>query len=174
VSANEPQNIATAMAEVSERAIQLVHEEIELAKAEVTEKTTTLIRGTVVGIAAGVFGIFALVLALEGLAWLAWWALPVGVSEFFWGFFLVAGVLVLFAALAAGLAARAMRAGSPPVPSMALEEARKIRETVSAEGQPSPAMTSSLPGWDPVEEAGTARAPAAPARAPGAEGAESQ
>ena len=37
-----PQNIATAIAEISERASLLVHEEIELAKAEVTEKVTKL------------------------------------------------------------------------------------------------------------------------------------
>ena len=39
------QNIATAIAEVSERATLLVREEIELAKAEVTEKVTKLLRG---------------------------------------------------------------------------------------------------------------------------------
>ena len=46
--------------------------------------------------------------------------------------------------------------GSPPVPSMALEEARKIRETVNA-GERHPAAgaaaASSLPGWDPVRSA---------------------
>ena len=46
--AGAPQNIATAITEVSERATLLIHEEIELAKAEVTEKTTKLARGAVV------------------------------------------------------------------------------------------------------------------------------
>ena len=40
-SDEQPQNIATAIAEVSERATLLVREEIELAKAEVTEKATS-------------------------------------------------------------------------------------------------------------------------------------
>ena len=40
-----PQNIATAIAQVSERATLLIHEEIELAKAEVTEKATKLVKG---------------------------------------------------------------------------------------------------------------------------------
>ena len=44
-SADQPQNIATAIAEVSERATLLVREEIELAKAEVTEKATKLAQG---------------------------------------------------------------------------------------------------------------------------------
>ncbi len=39
----QPQNIATAIAEVSERATLLVREEIELAKAEVTEKAMKLV-----------------------------------------------------------------------------------------------------------------------------------
>ena len=52
-SGEPPQNIATAIAEVSERATLLIREEIELAKAELNEKTTKLIRGTIVGVAAG-------------------------------------------------------------------------------------------------------------------------
>jgi Putative Actinobacterial Holin-X, holin superfamily III len=50
-----PQNIAAAIADVSERASVLVREEIELAKAEVTEKATKLVKGAIVGVAAGVF-----------------------------------------------------------------------------------------------------------------------
>ena len=39
--------------EVSERTSNLIREEIELAKTEVSEKVTTLARGSAVGIAAG-------------------------------------------------------------------------------------------------------------------------
>jgi hypothetical protein len=42
-SPDQTQNIATAIAEVSERATLLVREEIELAKAEVSEKATKLV-----------------------------------------------------------------------------------------------------------------------------------
>ena len=48
-----PQNLAAAVAEVSEHASQLVREEIELAKAEVDEKASKLVRGAVIGAAAG-------------------------------------------------------------------------------------------------------------------------
>src|ERR671928_210781 len=56
------QNIAQAIQEVSERAQVLIREEIELAKAEVMEKVTTLAKGAAVGVAAGVFALFAQVI----------------------------------------------------------------------------------------------------------------
>jgi len=127
-----PQNIATAIAEVSERATLLIHEEIELAKAEVTEKATKLVKGAVVGVAAGIFFVMALVFALVGCAWLLYYFLPGNDWTFFWGFFAMAVILLVLGVLAGLIAARAVKKGSPPVPSMAIEEARKIRGTVSA------------------------------------------
>jgi uncharacterized membrane protein YqjE len=128
----QPQNIATAIAEISERASLLVRDEIELAKAEVSEKATKLIKGAVVGVAAGVFFLMALVFALVGCAWLLYYYLPVNDFAYFWGFFAMAAILVALGALAGFIAARAVKRGSPPVPNMAIEEARKIREAVSA------------------------------------------
>ena len=72
----QPHNIAQAVTEVSERASLLVREEIELAKAELTEKTTRLLRGAVVGLAAGLFLVMAVILALVGCAWLLYYYLP--------------------------------------------------------------------------------------------------
>ncbi|HEX3911732.1 MAG TPA: phage holin family protein [Solirubrobacteraceae bacterium] len=126
-----PQNIATAITEVSERATLLVREEIELAKAEVTEKATKLIKGAVVGIAAGIFVAMALIFALVGCAWLLYYYLPGNEFTYFWGFFAMAVILLLLGALAGLLAAKAVKKGSPPVPNMAIDEAKKIRETVS-------------------------------------------
>jgi hypothetical protein len=129
----QPQNIATAIAEVSERATLLVREEIELAKAEVTEKARKLVKGAVVGVAAGVFFVMALVFALVGCAWLLYYYLPIGSAfTYFWGFFAMAVILLVLGALAGFIAARAVKKGSPPVPNMAIEEARKIRETMSS------------------------------------------
>ena len=85
------QNIAQAIQEISERVSLLVQEEIELAKVEVTEKITKLIRGAVVGIVAGIFMIFGLFLLLDGFAWLAYWVIPFPTGTYFWGFFVVAG-----------------------------------------------------------------------------------
>jgi uncharacterized membrane protein YqjE len=139
-----PQNIATAIAEVSERATLLVHEEIELAKAEVSEKVAKLARGAVIGVAAGVFLVMALIFALVGCAWLLYYYLPGNDFTYFWGFFAMAVILVLLGALAGLIAARAVKRATPPVPNLAIEEARKIRETVSGapDGNGTPAPTS--------------------------------
>ena len=125
-----PHNIAAAIADVSDRASVLVREEIELAKAEVTEKVTKLLKAIVVGAAAGIFAIFGLMFFLHGLAWLAWFALPVGNTAFFWGFFVVAGLLFLMGGLAGYLAAKFFKESTPPVPKMAIDEAGKIRRTL--------------------------------------------
>jgi uncharacterized membrane protein YqjE len=125
------QNIAQAIQEVSDRATLLVREEIELAKAEVTEKVTKLIKGAVVGIAAGIFVVFALIYLLHGFAWLTWYELFPD-QQYFWGFFVVAAVLLLLGALAGYIAARAMKSGAPPTPVMAIDEAKLIKETVQS------------------------------------------
>jgi uncharacterized membrane protein YqjE len=124
--------IGQAIQEVSERAQILVREEIELAKAEVTEKVTSLVKGTVVGIVGGVFAVFGLLLLLHGIAWLLWYLLFPD-DAFFWGFFIVAGTLFLFGALAGFLASRAFKRGAPPTPDLAIDEAKRIRETVQSE-----------------------------------------
>jgi uncharacterized membrane protein YqjE len=129
---NNTQNIAQAIQEISDRAQLLVREEVELAKAEVTAKVSKLIKGAVVGIVAGVFLIFGLFLLLDGFAWLAYWAIPFPEGQFFWGFFVVAAVLFLLGALAGLIAARAFKRGAPPTPEMAIDEAKRIRETVQS------------------------------------------
>jgi len=127
--ADEPQNIAQAISEISERASLLVREEIELAKAEITTKLTRLVTGAIVALAAGMFFIVALLFALHGIAWL--FAYEVfGDDKIFWGYFVVAGGLLAFGVLAGFLAAMALRRGTPPTPTMAIDEARKIREAV--------------------------------------------
>ena len=127
------QNIAQAIQEVSDRAQILVREEIELAKAEVTEKITVLIRGAVVGILAGVFALVGLLFLLHGFAWLSYYLLPVPDQTVFWGFFLVAGVLFILGGLGGFLAARAFKKGSPPTPQLAIDEAKRIQETVTSD-----------------------------------------
>jgi hypothetical protein len=134
--ADAPKNIAAAITEVSERAQVLVREEIELAKTEVTEKATKLAKGAVVGIAAGIFLVTALFFLLIGFAFLLYFYLPGNDYTFFWGFFAMAAILVVLGVIAGLIAAKVVKKGSPPVPSMAIEEAQKIRETVSAGADP--------------------------------------
>jgi hypothetical protein len=127
-----PPGIVQAIQDVSERASVLVREEIELAKAEVTQKVSKLGKGAAIAGAAGVFVLGALIMILFGFAYLAYWAIPFPDGQQFWGFFTVAAVLLLLAGLAGYVAARALKAGSPPAPKMAIEEARLIKETVSS------------------------------------------
>jgi uncharacterized membrane protein YqjE len=123
-------DLAQTVQEITERVTLLVHEEIELAKAEVTGKVTKLLRGIVIGVAAGIFVVIGLLFLLHGMAWLAWYALPVGNSSFFWGFFVVAGLLFLLGGLSGYLAAKFFKDSTPPVPEMAIDEAGKIRRTL--------------------------------------------
>jgi uncharacterized membrane protein YqjE len=128
---NNSQNIAQAIQEVSERAQLLVREEIELAKLEISEKVSKLVKGAVVGAAAGIFVIAGLLLVLHGFSWLVWYELFPD-NQYFWGFFVVAAVLFLLGALAGFMAARAFKAGSPPTPELAIDEAKRIRTTVQS------------------------------------------
>jgi uncharacterized membrane protein YqjE len=128
-----PQNIATAITEVSERMAVLVHEEVELAKAEVTEKAAKLARGAVVAVAAGIFMVTALFFVLIGCAWLLYYELPIGDDfTYFWGFFAMALILLVLGVIAGLVAAKVVKKSSPPVPTMAIEEARLIRETMGS------------------------------------------
>ena len=92
-----------------------------------------LARGAGVGIAAGIFLVVGLLFILHGFAWLTWYALFSPSTTYFWGFFIVAGVLFLLGALAGFLASRAFKSGSPPTPELAIDEAKRIKETVTSE-----------------------------------------
>ncbi len=123
----QPENIATVVADVSERMSVLVREEIELAKAEMTVKVTTIARGAAAVAAGAVFGVFAVVLGLLTLAW----GLNSLLNSIWLGFLITFLVLLLLTAVAFLVARRLLRVGAPPTPTMAIDEAKKIRETVT-------------------------------------------
>ena len=161
------QGIAAAITEVSERASLLIREEIELAKTEITEKTTRLAKGAVVAIVAGVFFLTALFFVLIGCAWLLYYELPIG-NEFtyFWGFFAMAVILVVLGVIAGLLAAKVVKSSSPPAPTMAIEEARKIRETVSSSSDANASSGTPAPPFvPPSSRASVSPPPATPAAA---------
>jgi uncharacterized membrane protein YqjE len=121
-SAPKDKSVADLVFDVTEGTSSLIREEFELAKAEVTEKVGKLVRGSVVGIAAGIFAFLALILVMEGIAWLLNEEVFDGKT---WpGFFIEAAVFLLIAAAAGLIAYRAVKAGSPPVPEQAIEEAK--------------------------------------------------
>jgi len=127
----DERSLADLVVEVSENASILVREEIELAKAEVSAKVAKLVRGSAVGVAAGTFAFLALILILHGIAWLLGEELFSG--NIWAGYFVTAGIFLLIAALAGFIAFRALKAGSPPVPEQAIEEAKLTKEMLERE-----------------------------------------
>jgi uncharacterized membrane protein YqjE len=138
-------SIADAVQEISERAVSLIQEEIELAKAEISEKFSKLLKGTVIVAVASVFIFWAIAIILFGFAYLVHFEGSWPADQFFWGFFIVGAILLIIAAIAGFVAYRFFKAGSPPVPTMAIDEAQRIRETVmpsSPDPAPRPGATS--------------------------------
>jgi uncharacterized membrane protein YqjE len=125
-------SLGEIVADVSEKASQLVREEIELAKAEVTDKLSKLGRGAAIGAAAGVFLVFGVTMFFHGLAWFLddvfnW-------EDNIWaGFAVVTALLFLLAVLAALIAIRLFKKGAPPTPDMAIEEAKRTRAELEAQ-----------------------------------------
>jgi uncharacterized small protein (DUF1192 family) len=122
-----PDNFAATVTEVSERVSVLVREEIELAKAEMTQKVTSIVKGAVAIAAGAVFGVFAVVFGLLTAAW----GLNSLINSLWLGFVIVFGALLALTLGAFGFARRKLKVGAP-TPEMAIDEAKKIRETVAA------------------------------------------
>jgi uncharacterized membrane protein YqjE len=126
------QSVGELVSDAAARTSTLVREEIELAKAEISEKVNELVRGSVVAIVAGVFLFFALILIMEGVAWL----LNDLVFDNFWlGFFVEAALFILIGAIAVLIAVRAFKKGAPPTPDQAIEEAKLTRERLERSTQ---------------------------------------
>jgi uncharacterized membrane protein YqjE len=129
--AAEKKSVAELVFDVSEGTSSLIREEFELAKAEVTEKVGKILRGSVVGVVAGAFAFLALILVMEGIAWLLNEELFDGKT---WpGFFIEAAVFLLIAAGAGFFAYRTLQAGAPPVPEQAIEEAKLTKTMFEGE-----------------------------------------
>jgi protein-S-isoprenylcysteine O-methyltransferase Ste14 len=113
--------------DVTSKASLLVKEEIELAKVEITTKVKKLGIGAGLIAVAGVFMFFFLIFFLHMLA--------IGFADWFdlrpWvGYGIVCVLLLVFAGLLALIAMRMFKKGSPPVPAMAIDEAKKTRAAI--------------------------------------------
>jgi uncharacterized membrane protein YqjE len=125
-------NLGEIVSEVSEKASLLVRQEIDLAKAEVTQKVTKLTRGLAVGAAAGVFLIFGITMFFHTAAWFLNDLMDF--NQVWQGYAVVTMALFVLAILAALIAMRLFKKGAPPTPDMAIEEAKAIREQLEAQG----------------------------------------
>jgi uncharacterized membrane protein YqjE len=124
-------SLGDIVTDVSEKATLLVHEEIELAKAEVTQKVSSLGKGAAIAGAAAIFLVFAITMFFHGLAWL--------IDDLFdwnsiWpGFMIVFALLTLLAVISALVARRLFQRGAPPTPDLAIEEAKRTRAELEAQ-----------------------------------------
>ena len=119
-------SLGDVVTDVTEKASLLVREEIELAKAEISEKVTSLGKGAAALAAAGVLAVFALIYLFHALAWFF-------VDLFNWntvwpGYLLTFGVIVALGAVAGFIGVRWLKGGAPPTPDLAIEEAKRTRE----------------------------------------------
>ncbi len=106
-----------------------VREEVELAKAEITEKLATLGRGAGIAAAAGVFLLAAGIMLMFAIAWLINDIL--GIEGSVWvGFAIEAGILVILAAVAGLIAKSLFGKVESPTPDMAIEELKETKETL--------------------------------------------
>jgi uncharacterized membrane protein YqjE len=116
--------------EISEKATLLVREEIELAKAEVTQKVTRIAKGAALATVGGVFLVFMLIYFLHGLALFLDDVLNVNPSGVWIGYGLVTGGLLVLGLLALLLAMRLFKRGTPPTPELAIAEAKRTRDVL--------------------------------------------
>jgi uncharacterized membrane protein YqjE len=125
---DRPPQLEESVQEVSQKVSLLVREELELAQAELQAKAQRLAKAAAFGVIAGTFAIVALLFLLEGVAWLF--------NELFFendvylGFFVTAVILLLLGGLLGFLAYRFVKKALPPRPELALEEAKRIQQTV--------------------------------------------
>jgi len=123
-------SLAAAVTEVSEKLGVLVREEIELAKAEMSTKLTSMARGAAAAAVGAVLGVFALIYVFLTIAW----GINQAASSLWIGF---AVVMVLLVALTVGsflFAWRKLRVGAP-TPKLAIDEAKRITATVKSGGE---------------------------------------
>ncbi len=126
----DSQGVGAAVKEVAERTSSIVRLELELAALELKRKVVSLGLGIGLGIGAAVMLVFmvAFVYAAIGAALAlvmpTWAALLV-----------VAGILLLQAALFGLLALDRIKKGTPPVPEQAIQEAKLTTEALKRNGR---------------------------------------
>jgi hypothetical protein len=119
-------SLGDVVSEVTEKASLLVREEIELAKAEISEKVTKLGKGAGALAAAGVLAVFALIFFFHALSW--FWIDLFNWNSVWPGYLVTFVVIVLSGSLIGFIGYRWLQGGSPPTPDLAIEEAKRTRD----------------------------------------------
>jgi hypothetical protein len=125
----EPPGLGKTAKTVTEHASALVRLELELAALELKRKASSLAIGIGLGLTAAVLLLYALGFGLATVA------AGIATATSTWlALLIVTGAVVLFALLLGGLAAVAIRRGTPPVPEQALREAKLTKEALRSDG----------------------------------------
>jgi protein-S-isoprenylcysteine O-methyltransferase Ste14 len=120
-------SLGEIVGEVTQKTSLLVREEIELAKAEVTTKVSKLAKGAGFFAGAAVLAVFGLIyffiFLAEGIA--DWFSLKIWV-----GYLIVTALIFVVGGVLGLLGFRSIKKGTPPVPQMAIEEAKKTKAVI--------------------------------------------
>jgi hypothetical protein len=126
----DSQGVGAAVKEVAERTSTIVRLELELAALELKRKVTSLGLGIGFGIGAAVLLFFMTGFVLSAIAAALSLVMP------WWGALLVvAGMLLLVAAVLGFLAVNRIQKATPPMPEQAIEEAKLTTEALKANGR---------------------------------------
>lgn len=114
-----------AAGQIAERVRSIAKLEIELALLELKQKLTKLGMGAAFGAGAALLTLYALGVFIAAGAVALALVVPL------WGALLIVGaILLLLIGLLVWLAIRSIKAGAPPVPTEAIEEAKLTTDTL--------------------------------------------
>jgi len=126
---NSDRGFGEAAKDVAEHASKIASLELELAGLELKRKVGALGTGIGLGLGAAVLLVFAVGFGLAAAA--------AGLAEVFptWlALLIVFGALLLLALIFGVFAMRAIKAGTPPVPEQAIEEAKLTTDALKGDG----------------------------------------
>ena len=123
-AATAEKQLGEIVSDVTLKAQLLIREEVELARAEITQKVSRIVKGVIAFSAAAFFGLLFVIFLLHALSWgfADWFSLKTWV-----GYAIVTVLIFVFVGLLALLGLRSVKKGTPPVPELAIEEAKKTR-----------------------------------------------
>jgi Putative Actinobacterial Holin-X, holin superfamily III len=121
--------VGGAAKNVAEHASALARLEMELAQLELKKKVTKIGIGAGLMIGAALFGLFAIGFGLAAAAAGIATALSTWLA-----LLIVFGGLLILAGILAGIGMSRLKAGTPPVPEQAIEEAKLTQEAIKSNG----------------------------------------
>ena len=109
---------------MTQKAQLLVREEIELARTEIQQKVSRIVKGAIFFSAALFFLLLFVIFLLHALSWgfTDWLSVKTWV-----GYGITTVALLAFTGVAALIGLRLFKRGTPPKPELAIEEAQKTR-----------------------------------------------